>query len=104
MPQISLDGAQCCRGPGPASPGQSATAGRRPIARAEVARYGNLIGAYTTTRPGITGLWQVSGRSDTDYGRRVMLDSQYVSTWSLPGDLLILIRTVKVVFTQSGSY
>jgi lipopolysaccharide/colanic/teichoic acid biosynthesis glycosyltransferase len=78
--------------------------GPRPIVEAEVDRYGNHIHAYTSTRPGITGLWQVSGRSDVDYGRRVMLDSHYVSNWSLPGDLLILIRTVKVVFSQSGSY
>lgn len=84
--------------------GEMSLVGPRPIVQAEVDRYGNLIDAYTSTRPGITGLWQVSGRSDTDYGRRVMLDSEYVATWSLPGDLLILVRTVKVVFTQSGSY
>ncbi len=84
--------------------GDMSLVGPRPIVQAEVDRYGNHIHAYTSTRPGITGLWQVSGRSDVDYGRRVMLDSHYVTTWSLPGDVLILLRTVKVVFSQSGSY
>lgn len=84
--------------------GDMSLVGPRPIVHAEMARYGNRIDAYTCARPGITGLWQVSGRSDVDYGRRVMLDSHYVSTWSLPGDVLILLRTVKVVFSQSGSY
>ena len=84
--------------------GDMSLVGPRPIVQAEVDRYGNHIHAYTSTRPGITGLWQVSGRSDVDYDRRVSLDTHYVSNWSLPGDLLILIRTVKVVFSQSGSY
>jgi len=84
--------------------GDMSLVGPRPIVHAEMARYGNQIDAYTCARPGITGLWQVSGRSDVDYGRRVMLDSHYVTTWSLPGDVLILLRTVKVVFSQSGSY
>lgn len=84
--------------------GDMSLVGPRPIVQAEVDRYGNHIHAYTSTRPGITGLWQVSGRSDVDYDRRVTLDTHYVSNWSLPGDLLILIRTVKVVFSQSGSY
>lgn len=84
--------------------GEMSLVGPRPIVSAEMVRYGNQIEAYTCARPGITGLWQVSGRSDVDYGRRVMLDSHYVRTWSLPGDVLILLRTVKVVFSQSGSY
>jgi lipopolysaccharide/colanic/teichoic acid biosynthesis glycosyltransferase len=84
--------------------GEMSLVGPRPIVHAEVIRYGSQIDAYTCARPGITGLWQVSGRSDVDYGRRVMLDSHYVSTWSLPGDVLILLRTVKVVFSQTGSY
>ena len=84
--------------------GDMSLVGPRPIVQAEVSRYGTHIEAYASTRPGITGLWQVSGRSDVDYDRRVMLDTAYVSNWSLPGDLLILCRTVKVVFSQSGSY
>jgi lipopolysaccharide/colanic/teichoic acid biosynthesis glycosyltransferase len=84
--------------------GDMSLVGPRPIVQAEVGRYGSSIEAYTSTRPGITGLWQVSGRSDVDYDRRVQMDTTYVSNWSLPGDILILFRTVKVVFSQSGSY
>jgi lipopolysaccharide/colanic/teichoic acid biosynthesis glycosyltransferase len=84
--------------------GDMSLVGPRPIVQAEVGRYGSKIEAYTSTRPGITGLWQVSGRSDVDYDQRVQMDTTYVSTWSLPGDILILFRTVKVVFSQSGSY
>jgi exopolysaccharide production protein ExoY len=84
--------------------GDMSLVGPRPIVQAEVGRYGNNIEAYTSTRPGITGLWQVSGRSDVDYDRRVQMDATYVTNWSLPGDVAILLRTVKVVFSQSGSY
>lgn len=84
--------------------GEMSLVGPRPIVQAEVIRYGSKIDAYTSARPGITGLWQVSGRSDVDYDRRVQMDTTYVSTWSLPGDVAILLRTVKVVFSQSGSY
>ena len=54
-------------------------------------------------KPGITGLWQVSGRSDTGYGQRVELDAAYVSNWSLTGDVRILFRTVIVVIKQKGA-
>ena len=84
--------------------GDMSLVGPRPIVQAEIARYGHHIEAYASTRPGITGLWQVSGRSDVDYHRRVLMDTTYVRTWSLPGDVAILLRTVKVVFSQSGSY
>lgn len=83
--------------------GDMSLVGPRPIVQAEAARYGNKLPAYLCARPGITGLWQVSGRSDVDYDRRVMLDEAYVATWSLPGDVSILLRTVKVVFSQTGS-
>jgi lipopolysaccharide/colanic/teichoic acid biosynthesis glycosyltransferase len=69
-----------------------------------VPRYADRIQAYLSTRPGITGLWQVSGRSDVDYDRRVEFDVNYVRNWSLGGDLAILGRTVWVVFTRAGSY
>ncbi len=84
--------------------GDMSLVGPRPIVQAEVARYGGDIDAYTAARPGITGLWQVSGRSDVDYERRVLLDATYVRSWSLPGDVLILLRTVVVVFSRAGSY
>ena len=84
--------------------GDMSLVGPRPIVQAEVPRYADRIQAYLSTRPGITGLWQVSGRSDVDYARRVEFDVNYVRNWSLGGDLAILGRTVWVVFTRAGSY
>lgn len=55
-------------------------------------------------RPGITGLWQVSGRNDVDYETRVYLDTWYVKNWDLLTDLKILIQTVGVVFRRDGAY
>lgn len=83
--------------------GDMSLVGPRPIVHDEVVRYASEIEAYASTRPGITGLWQVSGRSDVGYDQRVRLDSQYVREWSFAGDLLILIKTVKVVVSRTGS-
>lgn len=84
--------------------GDMSLVGPRPIVQDEMARYNEHITDYLCVRPGITGLWQVSGRSDVDYDRRVDLDIRYVRTWSLSGDISILLRTVLVVFSRSGSY
>ena len=70
--------------------GEMSLVGPRPIVQAEVPKYANRIDDYLSARPGITGLWQVSGRSDVDYDRRVELDSQYVSGWSFFRDIAIL--------------
>ena len=59
---------------------------------------------YLRARPGLTGLWQVSGRNDVDYDRRVSLDRHYVENWSLSGDLLIIVKTVGVVLAGNGCY
>lgn len=83
--------------------GDMSLVGPRPIVAAEMSRYGGEIDAYLSTRPGITGLWQVSGRSDVGYDQRVALDAEYARTWSMAGDLMILLRTIKVVFSRSGS-
>jgi exopolysaccharide production protein ExoY len=83
--------------------GDMSLVGPRPIVQDEVVRYASEIQAYAATRPGITGLWQVSGRSDVDYDQRVRLDSQYVREWSFAGDLIILVKTVKVVLSRTGS-
>lgn len=83
--------------------GDMSLVGPRPIVEAEMSRYGGELVAYLSTRPGITGLWQVSGRSDIDYERRVALDAEYARSWSMMGDVMILLRTVKVVFSRSGS-
>jgi len=77
--------------------------GPRPIVEAEVPRYGENIAHYYAGRPGLTGLWQVSGRSDTSYAQRVALDTHYVSTWSLWQDFVILARTIPAVIRRRGA-
>lgn len=77
--------------------GNMSCVGPRPIVQQELKRYGNHVGEYLQTRPGLTGLWQVTGRSSTDYADRVALDSYYVRNWSLRLDLVILFRTVFAV-------
>ena len=83
--------------------GDMSLVGPRPIVEDEVPRYADQIEHYAAVRPGITGLWQVSGRSDVDYAQRVQLDSRYVREWSFAGDIVILIKTVKVVALRTGS-
>jgi Undecaprenyl-phosphate galactose phosphotransferase WbaP len=84
--------------------GEMSLVGPRPIVEEELVRYGDDVRYYLMAKPGMTGLWQVSGRNDTDYATRVSLDVSYVKSWSLRRDLGILIRTVKVVVTGSGAY
>jgi lipopolysaccharide/colanic/teichoic acid biosynthesis glycosyltransferase len=78
--------------------------GPRPITDPEVPRYGSAISHYYTARPGITGLWQVSGRSDTTYEQRVRLDVHYIMRWSLWLDLVVLFRTVPAVIKRRGAH
>ena len=77
--------------------GDMSCVGPRPIVNDELKRYGDQAGDYLRTRPGLTGLWQVSGRSSVDYPSRVALDSHYVRNWSVWLDLAILVRTVFAV-------
>ncbi len=83
--------------------GQMSFVGPRPVVRAELKRYGAASASYLATRPGITGLWQTSGRSDTSYEARVALDDRYVSEWSAGLDAVILIKTIPVVLGARGS-
>lgn len=78
--------------------------GPRPIVREESSKYGPAFALYTQVRPGLTGLWQVSGRNDTNYKRRVWLDCQYIQGWSLWLDAKILWKTVRVVLGGRGAY
>jgi exopolysaccharide production protein ExoY len=71
--------------------------GPRPVVAEELGLYGACVREYLSTRPGLTGLWQVTGRSSTDFARRVSLDSHYVRNWSLLTDLTILFRTTFAV-------
>lgn len=84
--------------------GEMSLVGPRPVVEAELARYGDKLDDYLAVRPGMTGLWQVSGRNDTSYERRVALDSDYVRNWSFRRDISILFRTVGVVLGRKGAY
>lgn len=84
--------------------GDMSLVGPRPILQDEVEMYGDAIEDYLKVRPGITGLWQVSGRNDTTFQRRVYWDSWYVRNWSLWGDIVILIKTFGVVFGRKGAF
>jgi len=84
--------------------GAMSLVGPRPIVAAEVEKYGDYFADYCMVKPGITGLWQVSGRSGTGYQQRVQLDRKYVRRWSLRGDLVILARTPRSVIRQVGAY
>ena len=77
--------------------------GPRPIVEQEVARYGENIVYYYETKPGLTGLWQVSGRSDTSYVQRVQLDCWYVRNWSMWHDIAILAKTIPAVLLRKGA-
>jgi Undecaprenyl-phosphate galactose phosphotransferase WbaP len=84
--------------------GEMSLVGPRPIVQAEVARYGSDIEYYYAAKPGLTGLWQVSGRSDMSYARRVRLDVWYVRNWTLWHDIAILFKTIPAVFLQRGAH
>ncbi|PSJ58639.1 sugar transferase [Mesorhizobium soli] len=77
--------------------GEMSCVGPRPIVAEELPRYGPNAADYLSARPGLTGLWQVTGRSRTDYPSRVALDSKYVNNWSLWADAVILVRTIFAV-------
>ena len=84
--------------------GDMSLVGPRPIVGAEVSLYGQHFAYYDLFRPGITGLWQVSGRSDVGFERRVLFDRDYASKWSCLLDLKILTQTSPAVVTMRGAY
>lgn len=84
--------------------GDMSLIGPRPIVDEEVPKYRGGFLLYTRVRPGLTGLWQVSGRSDTSYPRRVELDTRYIREWTLGMDLRIIWKTVGVVLRANGAY
>ena len=83
--------------------GDMSIVGPRPITADEMSKYGTHIAAYKSVRPGITGIWQVSGRSDASYERRVALDTDYVNTRNFRTDVSIVLRTFKVVASRRGA-
>lgn len=84
--------------------GEMSLVGPRPIVEEEIIRYGEYIQDFYLVPPGITGMWQVNGRSDTTYEERVQMDTWYVRNWSVWIDMVYLLKTVKVVFQQKGAY
>ncbi|MEN9503625.1 MAG: hypothetical protein RI964_2910 [Pseudomonadota bacterium] len=84
--------------------GQMSLVGPRPIIEEEIPAYGEYLDYYEQVKPGITGLWQVSGRNELSYAERVQLDVWYVRNWSLELDLIILTKTLVAVLLRKGSY
>jgi len=84
--------------------GDMSLVGPRPVVQDELCRYGDDVDYFLMVRPGMTGLWQVSGRNDVGYDARVYLDTWYVKNWSLWYDIAILFKTIKVVFQREGAY
>lgn len=84
--------------------GEMSLVGPRPVIEEELQRYGAQVDYYLEAPPGMTGLWQISGRNDTGYEDRVALDCWYVRNWSLWYDLVVLAKTVRVVLRRQGAY
>jgi exopolysaccharide production protein ExoY len=83
--------------------GDMSIIGPRPITRAELNRYGRERRYYLLVRPGITGLWQVSGRSSTGYDKRIRYDREYLEEWSWLGEFWILLMTVPAVLNTGDA-
>jgi Undecaprenyl-phosphate galactose phosphotransferase WbaP len=84
--------------------GDMSLVGPRPIVTGEIEKYREAYASYSRVRPGLTGLWQVSGRNDVTFDERVGLDAYYVRNWSPWLDIYVLARTVSVVLTRAGAY
>ncbi len=83
--------------------GDMSVVGPRPIVEQEIYKYGNMYDLYCHVKPGITGLWQVSGRSNTSYQERIYLDQYYVKRWSLWMDVFVIFKTAYVIITRRGA-
>jgi Undecaprenyl-phosphate galactose phosphotransferase WbaP len=84
--------------------GEMSLVGPRPIVTDEVAKYGRYISYYTSVTPGITGLWQISGRNDMSYRRRVAIDTSYARNRSTQLDIAIMLRTLPAVLAARGAH
>jgi lipopolysaccharide/colanic/teichoic acid biosynthesis glycosyltransferase len=84
--------------------GEMSLVGPRPILVEEISKYGEVYQLYKRMRPGITGLWQVSGRNDTSYEERLEMVAYYVRSWSIWLDLVILARTPGNLVLRRGAY
>ncbi len=84
--------------------GDMSLVGPRPLLRRELPDYGAVISLYERVRPGITGLWQISGRSHTTFAERISYDEWYIKNWTVWYDLVIMLQTVWVLIQQTGAY
>jgi Undecaprenyl-phosphate galactose phosphotransferase WbaP len=84
--------------------GEMSLVGPRPIVAKEVSKYGNVFKKYAAVKPGITGMWQVSGRNEVSYEERVKLDEFYIANWSPWLDVFILAKTIIVLIRRDGAY
>lgn len=84
--------------------GDLSMVGPRPIIPAELEHYGDRSASFLALKPGLTGLWQISGRSDISYDERVKLDIYYVENWSLMLDIRILLKSVFTILGSKGAY
>jgi Undecaprenyl-phosphate galactose phosphotransferase WbaP len=84
--------------------GEMSLVGPRPIVESEIEKYGKVYRQYQRVVPGVTGMWQISGRNNTTYEMRTQLDDYYVRNWSVSLDIYILFRTVKTLFFYEGAY
>jgi lipopolysaccharide/colanic/teichoic acid biosynthesis glycosyltransferase len=84
--------------------GEMSLVGPRPIMENQVRQYGDKIATYYSVRPGLTGLWQVSGRNLISFEERARYDLHYVRNWSIWLDIYILARTIWVVFSREGAF
>ena len=84
--------------------GEMSVVGPRPVVADELERYETSAIYYLQSRPGLTGLWQVSGRNDVSYESRVAFDTHYVKNWSLSSDMMIIAKTIPAVCLSRGSY
>lgn len=84
--------------------GEMSLVGPRPVTEYEIERYRQYVKYYLSVRPGITGLWQISGRNDTTYNERIRLDTRYIIGWSLLKDFIIMFKTISVVLFRKGAY
>ena len=84
--------------------GEMSLVGPRPIMISQKEMYGPAFHDYCQIKPGLTGLWQVSGHNNTTFARRAELDMEYIQRWSVWLDIYIMFQTIKVVFTRDGVY
>ena len=84
--------------------GEMSLVGPRPFFSEQSSFYGKVLNLYYRVRPGMTGMWQVYGRNDANFTKRVHLDEYYIRNWSSWLDIYILIRTVWIILTRKGAY